>query len=325
MTMLLPVFLLVGVLALTCVGLSLALVEVRRTRRDREKRVSLIDRTGGRWHTLTADALTELTKADWRDLLGRQLRCAFAVGLSRNWGMTAGAMTMILVGAGAATIIAVVLYLALHVPDWIALAATIAVLFFVPRMLLKHQQSRADRKFIEAFPESIDMAIRMLRAGVPITGAIRAVGEEAPPPVNKVFTSLADQMAIGITLEDALATASQRIGLTDFRFFSVAITLQRTAGGNLATTLDILSDLMRKRRAMRLKAKASTGEVRMSAYVLGAIPFLVIGGLVVMTPDYLQPLLVDPRGRVIIAIAVGFLVLGFGTIRQLMHSVTSAV
>jgi tight adherence protein B len=199
------------------------------------------------------------------------------------------------------------------------------VLFFVPRMLLKHQQSRADRKFIEAFPESIDMAIRMLRAGVPITGAIRAVGEEAPPPVNKVFTSLADQMAIGITLEDALATASQRIGLTDFRFFSVAITLQRTAGGNLATTLDILSDLMRKRRAMRLKAKASTGEVRMSAYVLGAIPFLVIGGLVVMTPDYLQPLLVDPRGRVIIAIAVGFLVLGFGTIRQLMHSVTSAV
>jgi tight adherence protein B len=131
-------------------------------------------------------------------------------------------------------------------------------------------------------------------------------------------------MAIGITFEDALAAAGQRIGLTDFRFFTVAITLQRATGGNLATTLDILSDLMRKRRAARLKAKATTGEVRMSAYVLGAIPLLIIGGLFVITPDYLQPLFVDPRGRIIIAVAAASMLTGFGTIRQMMRSVTRA-
>jgi tight adherence protein B len=80
---------------------------------------------------------------------------------------------------------------------------------------------------------------------------------------------------------------------------------------------------MRKRRAMRLKARATTGEVRMSAYVLGAIPFLVIGGLLLMTPDHLQPLISDSRGNVIIAAAVGSLVIGFVTIGRMMRSVTT--
>ncbi len=174
------------------------------------------------------------------------------------------------------------------------------------------------------FPDCIDMIIRMLRAGLPIGAAVRAVGDEGPPPVSAVFTTLADQMAIGIPFGDALAQAGQRIGLSDFRFFAVAVSLQRATGGNLATTLDILSDLMRKRRATRLKAKATTGEVRMSAYVLGAIPFLVIGGLLVMTPDYLQPLMHDQRGKFIIAGAAFSLFMGFAIIRQMMRSVTHA-
>jgi tight adherence protein B len=98
--------------------------------------------------------------------------------------------------------------------------------------------------------------------------------------------------------------------------------LQRATGGNLATTLDILSDIMRKRRAMRLKGKAVTGEVRMSAYVLAAIPFVVIGGLLIASPDYLQPLISDRRGNVIVGLAVGSLIAGFATIRQMMRSVT---
>ncbi len=80
---------------------------------------------------------------------------------------------------------------------------------------------------------------------------------------------------------------------------------------------------MRKRRAMRMKARATTGEVRMSAYVLTAIPFLVIGGLLLMTPDYLQPLISDSRGNVIIAAAVGNLVMGLWIMRRMLRSVTT--
>jgi tight adherence protein B len=75
---------------------------------------------------------------------------------------------------------------------------------------------------------------------------------------------------------------------------------------------------------MRLQAKATTGEVRMSAYVLGVIPFLIIGGLLIMTPDYLRPLISDRRGKIIIAVAVTSMLTGFVIIRQMMLSVTRA-
>jgi tight adherence protein B len=321
MTLLLQGLLMFGVLIVAGVALSFALMRVRRTRREFERHVSLVSGTTERRGT--AD-LADQTEANWRELLGRRARGAFAVGLPRRWGMTAGALSLLLSGIAGTGAVWLALHSGLHMPNWIALTAATAAFFLAPRALLKFQQNGADKKFMEIFPDTIDMVIRMLRAGLPITAAVRAVGEEAPPPANEVFTNLADKMAIGITFEDALSAAGQRIGLTDFRFFTVAITLQRATGGNLATTLDILSDLMRKRRAARLKAKATTGEVRMSAYVLGAIPLLIIGGLFVITPDYLQPLFIDPRGRIIIGVAAASMLIGFGAIRQMMRSVTSA-
>jgi tight adherence protein B len=177
---------------------------------------------------------------------------------------------------------------------------------------------------VSLFPDTIDMMIRMLRAGMPVTAAIRAVGIEAPPPVNLVFAHIADEMQIGISFEDALASAAAQVGLPDFRFFAVSISLQRTTGGNLAVTLDILADIMRKRRAMRQKGKAVTGEVRMSAYVLAGIPLFVIGALVVVSPDYLKPLIYDRRGNIIIGVAVLSISIGFMTIRQMLRSVTQA-
>src|SRR5580658_8952647 len=297
MSLLLSGLLMLGLLITAGVVLFLSLIRVRRTRQDFERHVGLISGTTGKRQ------IVEVSDSNWRIVLGRQARAAFGIGLPRGWGMTAGLFSLLLTGLCGAAAVWLALHSGLHMSNWAASPAAIVAFFLAPRALLKYQQGGADKQFMEIFPDTIDMVIRMLRAGLPITAAVRSVGEEAASPVAEVFTNLADKMAIGITFEDALAAAGQRIGLTDFRFFTVAITLQRATGGNLATTLDILSDLMRKRRAARLKAKATTGEVRMSAYVLGAIPLLIIGGLFVITPDYLQPLIVDPRGRIIIAIA----------------------
>ncbi|HEY2616168.1 MAG TPA: type II secretion system F family protein [Acetobacteraceae bacterium] len=323
MTALLPWLLSFGVLVLVGAGLAIALVTVRRTRLELERRTGLV--VGGSRGTSRhgVPEPEDRRVSEWSLRLGARLRAVFAFGLARSWGMRAAPPALLIAAAGGACLAWLALHSGLHMSGWVSMAGTVGAFFLTPRALLKHEQNGADQKFMESFPDTIDMVIRMLRAGVPVTGAVREVGKEAPPPVNDVFTNLADQMAIGITFEDALATAGRRVGLPDFRFFVVAVALQRATGGNLATTLDILSDIMRKRRAMRLKARATTGEVRMSAYVLGAIPFLVIGGLLVMTPDYLQPLIADPRGNVIIAMAVGSLVIGFGMIRHMMLSVTS--
>ena len=91
----------------------------------------------------------------------------------------------------------------------------------------------------------------------------------------------------------------------------MAVALQYATGGNLTATLEILFDIIRKRRATRLKAKAATGEIRITAYTLGGIPILTTGALFVIQPGYLTPLWTDPRGHLIIAMAGAFLLLAF--------------
>jgi tight adherence protein B len=323
MNLLVPGVALLGVLVLAGAGLFLMLIDQRQQRRDIDGRISLVAGGGARVRVLAgAGAPGSRRSPDFMDQLRITLIGLCAWRLPNRWGMTAGAPMLLAVGALGGGLMWAMLHEGLHMPNWVALAGAAVVLFFAPRLWLKRQQGGAEQLFMEAFPGAIDMVIRMLRAGLPVTAAVRLVGDEAPDAVSQVFTRIADQMAIGMNFEDALRAASRYIGLADFQFFAVAITLQRATGGNLITTLDILADIMRKRRAVRAKAKATTGEVRMSAYVLGAIPFLVIGALLVTTPNYLRPLITDRRGNIIIVMAVLSLAAGFGTIRQMMRSVT---
>jgi tight adherence protein B len=101
------------------------------------------------------------------------------------------------------------------------------------------------------------------------------------------------------------------------------VSLQHSTGGNLVQTLDILSQIMRKRRAVRMKAKAVTSEIRLSAYVLGGLPFVTSAAILVIQPNYLTPLFNDPRGQMILAIAVGGLTLSVWAMRMMMKSVSS--
>jgi tight adherence protein B len=194
--------------------------------------------------------------------------------------------------------------------------------FLVPRSFLLWQQRRVERRFADVFPDAIDTVARMLRAGLPATLAIGTVGDEGAPPVNTVFATIADQMRIGIPLGEALEASSRRIALADFRFFSVAVALQHATGGNLVNTLDMLSQIMRKRRAVRLKAKAVTSEIRLSAYVLGSLPFVTALVLLILQPGYLNPLIADPRGQIILSMAAGGLLLSVISMKLMMKSVS---
>ncbi len=313
----LTVLIVLVVLLVLGTALTMALVQTRDQRRELEAHLRLV--TGEEPEEKKPE-----TDKDTPDIggVGALVRHFFAFGLKRSWGMRAAPMLLFILASAGGLIAWTTLRSGLHTSLASAVAGSVAMAFLAPRFWLKRQQSAAEQQFMALFPDVIDMAIRMLRAGMPVTVAIRAVGNEAPPPVNRVFAHIADQMAIGIAFEDSLAAAAGQVGLPDFSFFAVAISLQRAAGGNLAATLNILSDIMRKRRATRLKAKAVTGEVRMSAFILGAIPLLVIGALLVMSPDYMAPLMNDPRGNMILVMAVGSLLLGFGTIRQMLRSVT---
>jgi tight adherence protein B len=208
----------------------------------------------------------------------------------------------------------------MHLPVWSVGAAAAAMALLMPRLLMMQQQRRADARFTEYFPDAIDMVVRMVRSGLSVGVAVRTVGAEAAEPVAQIFKRAADRSEIGVPLEEALSTVSEEIGLADFRFFAVTIALQRTTGGNLARTLETFGEIIRKRRAVRLKAVAATAEVRISAIVLGAIPFVVVGMLSIVNPGYLEPMASDPRGNVLLGSALLFLLLGGLSMRWLIRS-----
>jgi tight adherence protein B len=311
-----------AVLLLSLVGggtLFGALIMTRRSRLAMEHRVVLVAAAP---KTLTSDAagMSLKTRSDEFDL---RLRRFFAVGADHSWGMKAGAPGLATAAIATGAAIWILTHMALDLSSWVVVPVTALAAFASPRVILLRQQKKADSQFIDLFPAAVDTIARMLRAGLPITSAVHSVSTEAPPPVNEVFTMVANQIEIGAPIEEALDTASQQIALADFRFFTVAVALQHATGGNLAATLEILSDIIRKRRAVRLKAKATTAEIRVSAYVLGSLPILIVGALLLIQPGYLTPLFRDPRGHVIVAIAAGLLLLAAVSMRQMMRSVTN--
>lgn len=255
-------------------------------------------------------------------VIGFRIRSFFSAGLARRWGMTTHGGVLIAVSIISVAVAWMFLSALLHLPIYIVVPGLVAAFYFGPRQLLKNRQRQVEDTFTDLFPEAVDMITRIVRAGLPINVAIRAVGNEAPPPVNQVFSTLAAEEKIGVRFDEALAAAADRIGLPDFRFFAVAVALHYSTGGNIAATLEILSDIVRKRKATRMKAKATTAEVRTSAIVLGSLPFVVIGGLLVLSPQYLAPLSTDPRGNVIIGLAVGFLAAAYFSMRWMMQRAT---
>jgi tight adherence protein B len=302
---------------LSALTLTASLFSTRHRRLALEHRLDLVSK-------LKRRAGADIEQSRWPATILRldlSLRQIFAFHVPYRWGMTSGIGVLLPLGLVASAALWAILTFGFGLGPVVVLPLTLAAFIAAPRFRLRREQKRAEKRFMTLFPDTVDMMVRMLRAGLPITSAIRTVGNEAPPPVDALFTGLADQIAIGINFDEALALAGDRIGGADFRFFAAAVTLQRSTGGNLASTLDMLAEIVRRRRAARMKAQAATAEVRLSAYVLGAMPFVVTGLLLVLNPHYLAPLIADPRGKIMIGVAIGLLLLAFLSMRQLMRSI----
>lgn len=250
------------------------------------------------------------------------MRGVFAFRTQQQWAMSIGGVTLMLIAVVAGIAMLVFALRVVKLSPLLSLPLALVSAFITPRWLLLRQQRRAVSKFTDLFPDAIDSMVRMLRAGLPMTTAVRVVGMEGAPPVSTVFAMVADQVKIGVPIEEALNSSSEKMDLVDFRFLAVAVLLQYSTGGNIASTLEILSSIIRKRRAMRMKAHSATAEIRLTAYVLGSLPLLTIGLLLLLQPNYLAPLFDDPRGHVILGMAGGGLLLSFITMRMMMRSVT---
>jgi tight adherence protein B len=188
-----------------------------------------------------------------------------------------------------------------------------------PFLLLRIAQASYRARFLDAFPDALDLIRRAVKSGLPVNEALAVAGREIADPVGSEFRRTLDEVQIGVQMNDALKQTADRIRVADFRFLVVALVLQQKTGGSLAETLANLSGVIRARKALRQKAKSLSAEAKASAGILAILPFLVGGVMYVLNPELMQSLLNDPRGRFMVGVAFLSLVTGLITMALIVR------
>ncbi|WP_299309211.1 type II secretion system F family protein [uncultured Croceicoccus sp.] len=178
---------------------------------------------------------------------------------------------------------------------FLSLFAGLAIGLGLPHWIVGFMIKRRLDQFNTRFPDAIELLVRGLRSGLPVTETMGVVAHEVPGPVGAEFRGVVDGVKVGRTLDDALQQTANRLNIPEFQFFCISLAIQRETGGNLAETLSNLAEVLRKRAQMKLKIKAMSSESKASAYIVGSLPFIVFTLVYLLNPDYLGGFFVDDR------------------------------
>lgn len=201
-------------------------------------------------------------------------------------------------------------YLILDLAPGIALGGSLMVGLGLPNVWLGWKARKRGQAFNLLFPEAIDLIVRALRAGLPVQEAVATVARDIKDPVGAIFRRVQQEVQLGVSIETALWRVAKTVQTDEFNFLIVALSIQRDTGGNLAETLANLSTLLRNRQQLRLKIRAFTAEARTTMMIMAGLPFLVGGGLFVISPGYIGPLVTTETGQMIAAAAACSMGLG---------------
>ncbi len=172
--------------------------------------------------------------------------------------------------------------------------------FGLPNWVVNFLRRRRQSKFLEEFPNAVDLIVRGIRSGLPLGDCIRMIATETQEPVASEFRQIIEATQLGVTVSDACQKLYERMPLQEANFFGIVIAIQQKAGGNLSEALGNLSKVLRDRKKMKGKIAAMSMEAKASGYIIGSLPFIV-GGLVWMTsPSYIALLFTTSMGNMIL-------------------------
>jgi tight adherence protein B len=189
----------------------------------------------------------------------------------------------------------------------------------LPVFWLFWRRRRRLKAFAVQLPDALDLLARALRAGQSLGAGFNMVATEVSPPLGKEFGRVFEEQNLGVPLEEALQSLTERVPNLDLKFFATAVVLQRQTGGDLAEILDKIGSLIRERFQIWGQVQALTGEGRLSGIVLMGLPFVLFLALYKLNPDYVMVLFHDPMGRKMLAFAVIMQVLGALCIRKIVN------
>jgi tight adherence protein B len=218
-----------------------------------------------------------------------------------------------------ALILAIILKLLSPLPVIVIIVISLIAGISLPYFYIIYRRKKRMQRFDEQLPDALDYIARSLRAGNPFSAALKSVSTEMNDPIGTAFGQTFDEMNYGLELEDALYNLGDRVGSEEVQYFITAVLVQRTTGGNLAEVLNRIASVMRERARTFREVIIQASEMRLSARVLIALPFVVAGAVSIFNPGYLASLLDEQLGRLIIGIQIVLMVIGYLVIRRMIN------
>jgi tight adherence protein B len=220
-----------------------------------------------------------------------------------------------LVQAAAALLFALIALLRFGIAIPVVIFAIIG--FALPALYLRNRRGHRLAQFETALPRAMDLMANSMKAGQSIAQSLRAVTENASPPVSDEFGLARREIELGASIESALGNMVKRIGSSDLRLVVMVITIQHSVGGDLPAILISLGDTMKQRAEMRAEVLASTAQSRASSLIITLLPIAAALGLYLLVPNYFRPMFTNPLGWFMIGIAALMLGIGNFIIRRL--------
>jgi tight adherence protein B len=199
-------------------------------------------------------------------------------------------------------------------PEFLVLAV---IGYLLPALYLRNRRGHRLRQFDAGLPRAMELIANSMKAGQSVAQSLAAVTDNAGPPVSDEFMLARREIELGASIESALNNMVKRIGSTDLRLMVMVITIQRSVGGDLPAILITLADTMRQREEMRSEVLAATAQSRATALIITLLPIVAAVLLYFVVRDYFRPMLTNPIGWFMLAIAAVFLFVGNVIIRRL--------
>ena len=186
---------------------------------------------------------------------------------------------------------------------------------FLYLLILKQKRTE---KFKKQLPEALDLMSRALKAGHAFTNGLKLAADEFNDPLGPEFAEVLDEINFGVSVSNALRNLAKRVECPEIKYFVVGVILQRETGGNLAELMGILAFLIREKFKFQGKVRTLSAEGRLSAFILIALPFGIAGWMQFSNPKYLDPLLTDPVGKIMIIGAAIMMVFGIIVMKKMV-------
>ncbi len=189
----------------------------------------------------------------------------------------------------------------------------------LPLWVLKFLKRRRENKFLNAFPDAVDIIVRGIKSGLPLLDCLKMIVIDSPEPLRTEFRAIVETQAVGMPLGEACGKLYERMPVPEANFFGIVIAIQQKAGGNLSEALGNLSRVLRDRKKIKAKIQAMSQEAKASASIIGALPIAVMTMVYITSPVYISLLFTEPLGHLMLAGSAAWMAMGILVMKKMIN------